>query len=71
MHYLVGDGSVTSEHMVALNKLLTFLDTVSLLEQSAIEWSRLHYQSNNRNYEVLTNICYFGMDGMLQTTDKG
>lgn len=71
MHYLVRDDGVTSEHKVALNKVLVFFDTVSVLEPSAIEWSRLHYQRNNRNYEMLINICYFVMDGMLQTTDKG
>lgn len=71
MHYLVRDGGVTPEHKAALNKLLVFFDAVSVLEPSAIEWSRLHYQRNNRNYEMLINICYFVMDGMLQTTDKG
>lgn len=25
----------------------------------------------NKNYEMLINICYFVLDGMLQTTDKG
>ena len=29
------------------------------------------YQRNNKNYEMLINICYFVLDGMLQTTDKG
>lgn len=71
MHYLVRDGGVTPEHKVALKKLLVFFDTVSVLEPSAIEWGRLHYQRNNQNYEMLINICYFVMDGMLQTTDKG
>ena len=71
MHYLVRDKDVTSEHKAALNKLLVFFDGVSTLEPSAIEWSRLHYQRNNRNYEMLMNICYFVMDGMLQTTEKG
>lgn len=31
----------------------------------------LMYQRNNKNYEMLINICYFVLDGMLQTTDKG
>lgn len=71
MHYLVRDKGVTAEHKIALNKLLVFFDGVCLLEPSSIEWSRLHYQRNNKNYEMLLNICYFVMDGMLQTTDKG
>lgn len=38
---------------------------------SRIRWSSLMYQRNNKNYEMLINICYFVLDGMLQTTDKG
>ncbi len=71
MHYLVRDKGVKTEHKTALNKLLVFFDGVSLLEPSSIEWGRLHYQRNNKNYEMLLNICYFVLDGMLQTTDKG
>ena len=29
------------------------------------------FQRNNRNYELLLNVCYFVLDGMLQTTSKG
>jgi 5-methylcytosine-specific restriction enzyme subunit McrC len=71
MHYLVRDKYVSADRKVALNKVLVFFDGVSILEPSAIEWSRLHYQRSNRNYEMLLNICYFVLDGMLQTTDKG
>lgn len=71
MHYLVKDRGVSKEHKIALNKLLVFFDGISLLEPSSIEWSRLHYQRNNKNYEMLLNICYFVIDGMLQTTEKG
>ena len=71
MHYLVRDKGVSDKHKIALNKLLLFFDGVSLLEPSSIEWSRLHYQRNNKNYEMLLNICYFVIDGMLLTTDKG
>lgn len=71
MHHLVKDSGVSKEHKVALNKLLVFFDSVALLEPSSIEWSRLHYQRNNKNYEMLLNVCYFVIDGMLQTTEKG
>lgn len=36
-----------------------------------IQHISLMYQRNNKNYEMLINICYFVLDGMLQTTDKG
>lgn len=71
LHYLVRDDGVDSDRKVALKKLLVFFDRIDLLDPSGISWSRLHYQRNNRNYELLMNICYFVLDGMLQTTDKG
>lgn len=71
MHYLIRDKGVATERKAALNKVLVFFDGVSLLEPSGIEWNRLHYQRSNKNYEMLLNICYFVLEGMLQTTEKG
>lgn len=51
------------------NKII--FDGVELLDLSAIQWSRLNYQKSNRNYEMLINICYFVLDGILETTEKG
>lgn len=71
MHYLIADDHVAIKRKVVLKKLLVFFDEIDLLEPSVIPWSRLYYQRNNRNYEMLINICYFVLDGMLQTTEKG
>ena len=71
LHYLVKDDGVESDRKAALKKSLVFFDGINLLEPSRIPWSKLHYQRNNRNYELLMNICYFVLDGMLQTTEKG
>lgn len=71
IHYLIQDDGVKVDRKAALKKLLVFFDGITLLLPSEIQWGRLHYQKNNRNYELLINICYFVLDGMLQTTDKG
>jgi len=71
IHYLIQDDGVKADRKAALKKLLVFFDGITLLLPSEIQWGRLHYQKNNRNYELLINICYFVLDGMLQTTDKG
>lgn len=71
VHYLLIDGGVDAERKTALKKVLVFLDGIELLDPSEIPWSRLYYQRNNRNYELLMNVCYFVLDGMLQTTEKG
>lgn len=71
MHYLIRDKNVATERKVALNKVRVFFDGTALLEPSMIEWGKLYYQRSNKNYEMLLNICYFVLDGMLQTTEKG
>lgn len=71
IHYLIRDKWVSSVRKAALHKLLLFFDGVALLNPSGIEWSRLHYQRNNKSYEMLLNICCFVMDGVLQTTEPG
>ena len=71
MHFLLIDGGVYPERKAALKKILVFFDGIDLLNPSEIQWSRLHYQRNNQNYEMLMNVCYFVLDGMLQTTEKG
>lgn len=71
IYYLLIDEGVDVERKSTLKKLLVFFDGIELLESSGIPWSRLHYQRNNKNYEMLMNVCYFVLDGMLQTTEKG
>lgn len=71
MHYLLRVDSVDPERKFALKKNLPFFDEVDLLEPSMIQWGRMLYERNNKNYELLLNICYFILAGMLQTTEKG
>lgn len=71
MHYLLRADGVDSERKFALKKQLLFFDEVDLLEPSMIQWGRMLFERNNKNYELLLNICYFILAGMLQTTEKG
>lgn len=71
MYYLVKDAGVDPERKAALSKLLLFFGEVSLLLSSQIPWSRLRYRRSNGSYEMLLNVCYFVLDGMLQTTETG
>ena len=69
--YLLKADNVEQEQKIALNNVLTFFGNIDLIDPSLIQWNRLTYQRNNRNYELLMNICYFVLDGMLQTTESG
>ena len=68
---LIRDHSVAQEHRHALKKVMLFFDGVDALEPTMIQWNRLNFRRNNRTYEMLMNICYFVLDGLLQTTEKG
>lgn len=71
MHYLIRDKNVSGVHRLALRKILVFFDGVDLVNPTTVSWGRICYNRNNKNYEMLLNICYFVMDGMLQTTENG
>lgn len=68
---LIRDMGVKEERRKALKKLMLFLEEVDLVEPAGIRWDALQYQRNNKNYEMLMNICYFVLDGMIQTTEAG
>lgn len=71
IHMLIGADGVDAERKKVLKKLIVFFDNVKLIRPDNIEWNRLIYQRNNRNYELLLNICYLVLNGMLQTTEEG
>lgn len=68
---LIRDPGVKAEHKTDLKKVILFFDDVGMVEPSEIRWNSLQYQPNNKNYEMLMNVCYFVLDGMLQTTERG
>lgn len=68
---LLRDYNVKQGRRAELKKVMLFFDEVDVIEPSRIQWNSLQYQRNNKNYEMLLNICYFILDGMVQTTEKG
>lgn len=71
MQILLRDNQVAPERKNLLKKNLVFFDEVQDISPSNIRWERLYYQRNNKNYEMLMNLCYFVIDGMLLTTENG
>lgn len=68
---LIRDSDVKNARKVDLKKVLLFFDEVEVVEPAQIRWDMLRYQRNNKNYEMLINVCYFVLDGILQTTETG
>lgn len=53
-----------------LRRLLVFFSEVETLDINNINW-RMHYNRNNRAYEMLVSICYMIIKGLLQSTSAG
>lgn len=68
---LVRERSVNAKRKIALRSLLPFFCNVESIVPSSIKWNTLTYKRSNRSYRMLMNICYFIIDGMLMTTEKG
>lgn len=68
---LLRDSGVKKLRKADLKKVILFFHDVDVIDPPSIRWNSLMYQRNNKNYEMLINVCYFVLDGMLQTTDKG
>lgn len=68
---LVRSTGVTAEHKNGLKKVLLFFDGIDTLDPLTIQWNRIKIRRNNKSYEMLINVCYFVLDGLLQSTEKG
>lgn len=68
---LIKDTGVKKLHKAELKKIVLFFNEVDEIRISNIRWDSLIYQRNNQNYKMLMNVCYFVLDGMIQTTNKG
>ncbi len=71
IYRLIRADDVAPERKQALRRISVFFGNVKLIQPGNITWNRLIYQRNNRNYELILNICYLVLNGMLQTTKDG
>lgn len=68
---LIRDPSVAAERRQALKRVNLFFDGIDMINPAGIHWNTLVYHRSNQTYRMLMNICYFVLDGMLQTTEQG
>ena len=71
MLVLMRESSVAEERKIKLKQLLLHFSKVQAVDLQSIEWRYLKIQRNNQTYQLLLNICYFVIDGLLLTTEKG
>ncbi len=68
---LIRSHRVKSERKKDLKRVLLFFNSIDLIEPTAISWNRIRLQRDSKSYEMLLNICYFVLDGLLLSTEKG
>lgn len=68
---LLSHKDVEKENKQSLKRLSGYFNNVSFLEGKSIDWSRLQYRRDNRNYMMIMNICYFVWHDLLPSTDEG
>lgn len=69
--FLIQSQKVSSKYRQALKRTMLLFESVDEIDPRSISWKRLTIRRNNKSYEMLLNICWFVLDGMLQTTENG
>lgn len=68
---LIRNASVSSRYKAELKKEMLFFSEVDEIEVATIRWDTLKYQRNNQGYKMLLNVCYFVLEGLLHSDEKG
>lgn len=68
---LIRQPSVCDNRRTALKKVMMFFGDVDIIDPFSIKWQTLKFQKNNQSYKMLIYICYFVLDGLLLSTEKG
>lgn len=68
---LIRQPSVSTKYKVELKKEMLFFSEVDDIDVGCIKWDRLKFQRNNQGYKMLLNICYFVLEGLLYSDEKG
>ena len=71
MDVLLTSMPVKDSQKTALKKLLLFFADAETVDASRIKWMQLRFDRNTQTYKMLLYICYFVLDGMLPSTEKG
>lgn len=71
IHSLLKIDFIQIERRKALKRVLLYFDGVDVIDPKQVNWNRLTYRRNNKNYQMLINICYFILNDLLLTTEDG
>lgn len=62
---------VSVKYRKALRSEMMYFRSVSDIDLHSVQWRRLQYHRNNRNYEMLMNVCRFAWQSLLPSETAG
>ncbi|MBO4380048.1 MAG: 5-methylcytosine-specific restriction endonuclease system specificity protein McrC [Muribaculaceae bacterium] len=68
---LIRHSDVKKDRKAKLKQLMLFFQNVNPINLHTIRWNSLRFDCNNRNYRMLTYLCYFIVSEWLMTTEEG
>lgn len=68
---LIRQTTVSMKFKNELKKEMLFFADIDDIDVKNIRWDRLKFQRNNQGYKMLLNICYFVVEGLLYSDEKG
>lgn len=69
--FLVRENDVTAARRQQIRKILSFFEQIDTINPRQILWRKLQISRENRSYEVLMNLCYFVLDGLILNEKDG
>lgn len=71
MLLLLKTTEVSKKNKKDLNRILIHFKNVEQISYKSIQWSALKYHRNNQTYQMLMNVCYLIIEGLLLSEQKG
>ncbi len=71
LYFLSREKEVTDKRRQQIRKLLLFFEHIDVLNPRQISWRQLQVARGNRSYEILMNLCYFVLDGLILNEEDG
>lgn len=68
---LIRRGDIAAPRKGALRRLLPYLNAVTLVPPTSIQWDDLTYHRANATYRLLLGVCELIVRGLLPTEDSG
>jgi len=68
---LIRQSSLSTKYKNELKTEMLYFSEVDTVDFSSVKWDTLKYQRNNQNYRMLLNVCYFVVNGLLYSDEKG